>query len=324
MSGVTTLAAWRHRRHAAVLMYHGATDRPWPGVLNCERNHIAIGALSKQLRWIKANRNVISLARYAASLRGGDPIPERSVVLTFDDGYENNYSLIYPLLRELDLPAVYFIATDFIEKRETLWVDRLESFVHATKRTEVELPGLGGRWTWNSTAERIQAYLGTKSHLKRLDGGSRDAAMQEAADRLDMDGVKIPELFNPMTEDQLRELAGSGLVEIGAHSCRHDILTHLDDDAARKEIVDSRKKTAVLCGRAPALFSYPNGNGGQRLAKMVEDADYAAAVEGSLRLNPPDGVSPYRIDRIALHENDTIPMVAATLGGLRQYLISRG
>jgi len=324
LTGATSLAAWRHRRHAAVLMYHGATDQSWPGLLNCERNHIAIAELAKQLRWIKANRTVISLAQYAASLRGGDPIPERSVVLTFDDGYENNHSLVFPLLRKLDLPAVFFIATDFIEKRETLWVDRLESAFHATTRTELELPGLGGRWVWHSPEEKITAYLGTKSRLKKLDGASRDASMLEAVDRLDTKNTQTPNLFDPMTPEQLRELAASGLVEIGAHSCRHDVLTHLSDEAARHEISQSRSKTATLCGREPALFSYPNGNGGERLAKMVEEANFAAAVEGSLHLNPPEGVSPYRIDRIALHENDTIPIVAATLGGLRQHLMNRG
>ncbi|OIO07104.1 MAG: hypothetical protein AUJ52_10950 [Elusimicrobia bacterium CG1_02_63_36] len=323
-SGATALAAWRHRRHAAVLMYHGVSDRAWEGVLNCERNHIRLDALSKQLRWLKENRRVLSLSRYAASLRGGEPVPERSVVLTFDDGYENNYSLAYPLLKELALPATFFVATNFIERRETLWVDRLEVAFHQTRRSSLELSGVEGRWSWNKVPERVAAYLSVKSALKKIDGKSRDAAMAEALERLDAEGLEAPPLFSPMTPAQLRELADGDLVEIGAHSCRHDVLTYLDDSLAEREIIESRAKVALLCGKQPDLFSYPNGEGGPRLAAMVERAGYAAAVEGSLRLNPPDGVSPYRIERLALHEDDTPALVAATVGGLRQYLMRRG
>jgi peptidoglycan/xylan/chitin deacetylase (PgdA/CDA1 family) len=323
-TGATKLAAWRHRRHAAVLMYHGVSDRPWSGVLNCERNHIRLEALERQLRWIKENRTVIPLARYAASLRGGEPVPDGSTVLTFDDGYENNYSLAFPLLRKLGLPATFFVATDFIEKRETLWVDRLEAAFHATRKESLELPAVAGLWTWHTEAEKIHAYLSVKSRLKKLDGRGRDDGLADVMARLETPALEIPDLFAPMTPKQLRELAASDLVEIGAHSCRHDVLTYLDDERANNEIAASKKKVADLCGRDPALFSYPNGEGGPRLARMAERAGYAAAVEGSLRLNPPEGVSPYRIDRIALHEDDPPAVVAATLAGLRQYLMRRG
>lgn len=172
--------------------------------------------------------------------------------------------------------------------------------------------------------ERIAAYLSVKSALKKLDGKKRDAALKEILERLDAEGLEAPPLFSPMTPAQLRELSEGGLVEIGAHSCRHDVLTYLDDASAQREIADSRTKVAQLCGREPDLFSYPNGEGGPRLAEMVERTGYKAAVEGSLRLNPPEGVSPYRIDRLALHEDDTLPIIAATVGGLRQHLIRRG
>jgi peptidoglycan/xylan/chitin deacetylase (PgdA/CDA1 family) len=62
------------------------------------------------------NYNVISLSRLISLLRKENGLPPKTVALTFDDGYADNYSTAYPILRQLGLPATIFIATDFIDR----------------------------------------------------------------------------------------------------------------------------------------------------------------------------------------------------------------
>ena len=113
----------------------------------------------------------------------------------------------------------------------------------------------------------------------------------------------------------------SGLVEIGSHSHRHPILTALPSEDARDEIAASRKRTGEISGREAESFSYPNGAATAELMGLVEAAGYSCAVAVGLRLNPPAGVSPYAIARVALAEGDTVPLIAATLCGIREKFI---
>jgi peptidoglycan/xylan/chitin deacetylase (PgdA/CDA1 family) len=47
-------------------------------------------------------------------------------VLTFDDGFENNYTIAAPILLRLNVPAIFYITTDYIEKNMMSWIDLIE------------------------------------------------------------------------------------------------------------------------------------------------------------------------------------------------------
>jgi peptidoglycan/xylan/chitin deacetylase (PgdA/CDA1 family) len=249
-------------------------------------------------------------------------MPERSVVVTFDDGYENNYLTAYPLLKKYGIPATFFIATAFIESGEMLWFDRLASAFASTKAERWESPLGSGSWPLRSEADRAECYLRTKGQLKSLPDARRRELLEKVCRALaGAQRLETPALFAPMKNDQIREMASSGLIEIGSHSQRHPILTSLPSEDARDEIAASKKRTAEISGREADSFSYPNGAVSPELMRLVEGAGYSCAVAVGLRLNPPAGVSPYAIARVALAEGDTVPLIAATLCGIREKFI---
>jgi len=307
-AGVTRLARRLRRRHVPVLFYHGVATRRWPGVLDCERKHILASALERHLSFLKENFQVVPLSRYADSLRGGPPLPEPCAVVTFDDGYTNNYSLAFPLLKKYALPATVYLAADFVTQGQTLWVDRLA-------------------WAFENTQaaplEKILSYLKTKNRLKSLPDEERESLADKiCAELLGPRPPETPPLFAPLSRQQAREMAGSGLVEFGSHGCRHAILTNVTLEQARQEIVSSKRIIEDFCGRPVASFSYPNGDFNAEIARMTAEAGYSSAVAGGLRLNAPDRTDPYAIARLALAEDDTPALIAATLCGIRGRLIS--
>src|SRR4051812_36979662 len=102
--GITNFFAWLHRNQVVVLCYHGVTrcnhkvsSDPWDLTLD-------VDFFEAQLKFLHKNYNVISLQSFVDSQRKRKPLPPYSVVLTFDDGPRNFYTLASPLLEKYSLP----------------------------------------------------------------------------------------------------------------------------------------------------------------------------------------------------------------------------
>ena len=322
-SGLTGLALRLNRRQVPVLLYHGVAAQRWPGVLDCEKKHIFAKDFERQLVFIKENFQVIPLSRYAASLRGGEPRPAGCAVITFDDGYADNHEVAFPLLRKHGLPATVFLAADFVTKGAPLWVDRLAWACERSELGDWKDPMEGTRFPLGTDAGKTACYLGVKRRLKLLPDAEREELVERICEALlDSRTPEPPALFSPLSREQVREMADSGLIEIGSHGCRHAILTALSEDDARREIVESKRLLEIFCGRPVTSFSYPNGACNPELAKMTAAAGYDCAVAGGLRLNDPEGTDRLAIQRVALAEDDSEALMAATLSGIRGRMIA--
>ncbi|OGN29973.1 MAG: hypothetical protein A3A33_01470 [Candidatus Yanofskybacteria bacterium RIFCSPLOWO2_01_FULL_49_25] len=106
-------------RGASVLMYHSVGD-------NKEFFTVPSSVFEHEIKYLADHRyHIIPLSQLVALLKERKPIPTRTVVLTFDDGYADNYSEVFPILQRYHVPASIFIATSFVGgarmvRRETL------------------------------------------------------------------------------------------------------------------------------------------------------------------------------------------------------------
>ncbi|MEX0716240.1 MAG: polysaccharide deacetylase family protein, partial [Planctomycetaceae bacterium] len=111
-----TVAGWRAPGTFGILMYHRVTDAvpdaPFPtwNVTPRRFRSQMRGLIARGYRPLHL-RDVLKLCA------AGRPIPRRSFVVTFDDGYENNYTDAYPILREIGVPATIFLATAYLDGR---------------------------------------------------------------------------------------------------------------------------------------------------------------------------------------------------------------
>lgn len=73
-----------------------------------------------QMRFLKKKKyNVMSLGKLIDHIRSHTKPPPGSIVLTFDDGYKNNYEVAFPVLKSLKFTATFFIVTEYVGKRST-------------------------------------------------------------------------------------------------------------------------------------------------------------------------------------------------------------
>lgn len=261
------------RQHSlAVVNYHRVLARPDP-LLDTEPD---VAAFHWQMALLADCFNVMPLHDALCALDEGR-LPPRTICITFDDGYRSVHDLALPILRKFGLPATVFVTSGFIgADAGNMWNDRIIHAVQSLPPGSLDLSDIGLEcYPLNSLDERKQAALRVTEAGKYLPPLERDRLVA----RLDhMSGMHHDALM--LTPDMLVALDRSG-VEIGAHTISHPILTSLDDDSARVEIVTGKRQLEALVRKPVRLFAYPNGKVGQdydaRHVEMVRQAGFFAA-----------------------------------------------
>jgi peptidoglycan/xylan/chitin deacetylase (PgdA/CDA1 family) len=254
----------RRRDPFLVLIYHR---------VNLETNPFAIertptGAFRAQMRHLARSFHVMPLAEIVERMRTGEPLPPRTIAITFDDGYEDNYTEAFPILRELRLPATIFLTTGCIGTGESLWFDRVLHAFATTERDSVTLSWGAEMTGLRDTATRAQAAFQTLYGLMRLPNTERIEAIEGLVRDLDGGGESVP--LPPMLNwDHVRTMAAGGIT-FGAHTVTHPILTRLPLEEAKQEIETSKRRIEDETGRPVGLFAYPVGRRADYSPEVIE------------------------------------------------------
>lgn len=293
--GLDAPLRWLRRRSAVVLMYHGFTDRPSDGLVNYQGNRLRQETFGRQLRFLREQCNVVTVRDVALSLSGGPPLPDYAVAISMDDGYESVYTLGFPALREAKVPATVFVATQFLDERKPLWPDRLEyAFAGA--------PG--------EPSKRLARLRELQRKAKDMPPPDREALIApveaELGRKLVLD-EDAPQTYRPLTWAQARDMAASGLIEIGSHTHTHTIMTLLKEDDGRRELTQSKKLVEKHVGRPCDLFCYPNGDYddfSSATSRLLKEAGYLCGLTTVAGFARP-GDDPYAMLRFGTDDRDS-------------------
>src|SRR5262249_33831995 len=133
---------------------------------------------ARQVAYVAKHFNVIDLAALREFIQLGRPLPSRPLLITFDDGYLDNYSNAYPVLRQYGLPAVIFLVTDWIGTPTIPWWDECAYLFQHTTTTHAVLPLIGER-SLAVPDQRIAARDALMRALKQVPESQKQAAMQQ-------------------------------------------------------------------------------------------------------------------------------------------------
>jgi peptidoglycan/xylan/chitin deacetylase (PgdA/CDA1 family) len=232
-----------------------------------------------RMRWVKANFDVLPLGEAARALRA-DRLPRRSLCITFDDGYADNYSVALPILLRLGLPATFFVATGFLDGG-CMFNDVVVEAVRCAGAAELDLADLElGRHPLGSEDQRVRAIERILGRLKYFELERRRRVAFEIAHRA---GSRVATDLM-MTSEQVRALHAAGM-EVGAHTVNHPILAEIPLGRARHEMEASRARLEQITGAPVRLFAYPNGTPGRDYhgehAVLARELGFDAAVSAA-------------------------------------------
>jgi peptidoglycan/xylan/chitin deacetylase (PgdA/CDA1 family) len=258
----------RGRPRVVILGYHRVADAP----IDPFRMAISPAAFEAQLAFLANRCRPVSLTRAIEQL-GTGRVPARTVVVTLDDGYEDTLQVALPLLRRHAVPATVFVCTGSAGR--AFWWDRLAAVVGYGAR-------LPARFTIDVGTTRHE--LATSDHealLGRLSRMLEPAHPDEREHLLAALQAQAPSGAAPaaraLLPDELAELAGDPLVEVGGHTVNHAPLAVLAEDDQRREIAENRRVIESVTGRPVSHFAYPHGSHSMTTTRLVRDAGYEAA-----------------------------------------------
>jgi peptidoglycan/xylan/chitin deacetylase (PgdA/CDA1 family) len=275
-----------------VLGYHRLGEGGDPFGLAVSRRHFAahVDVVAR-----RANPMRLSDAVRAAAEK---TMPRRAVVVTFDDGYSDTYEEVLPLLERTGVPATVFVTTGCQGRQ--FWWDELATIVMEaeTLPDTLETRIQGRTWSWtlsvarkknggSAAAVRRRLLMALADTLRVLQPEERDDIVHGVrtwAGRPSDSGSDRP---RSLTAGEIRKLADSPYIEIGAHTVSHPVLSALTPGEQRREVQKSRTDLQTITGRPVASFSYPHGAHSAETRSIVAEAGFTIAC-----CSTPDVITP--------------------------------
>jgi len=253
-AGVLRLAAKLHGKAAAILMYHSVLEDPKQEEDSLGGIVHSLEAFQGQMETLAKEYRPVPLDQVGRFVEGEADLPERAVVVTFDDGYTDNYEMALPILDRLGVPATFYVTVDCIENRRLPWPSRLRfSFRKTAKTTWPDESGTV--WNLESGQGREQAYLATCDRVCQIAGVALENVVSRMEEELD---AKLPDDRGRlmMTWEQVRGLSRDGHI-VGSHSMTHPNLAFLSVEDARRELLQSKIQMEQHLDTRVEHFSYP-------------------------------------------------------------------
>jgi peptidoglycan/xylan/chitin deacetylase (PgdA/CDA1 family) len=242
------------------------------------------------------------------------PFPENAIVLTFDDGYADNYQAAR-ILEKYGMTGVFYITAGCIESEERFWVGEIHHLLGKTTRNSVCLRVRDKVFeAFLSDSTRVEPIRRLTQLIKTVDVATRESIREEL--RKQLDDVSALENNLMLTWQRLSEMVAMGM-EIGAHTMTHCNLPSATKDEAWNEVLQCKVLLEERLGINVRHFAYPNGGSSEyyngRIKDLVRQAGYISAVTSKL------GVVSLRNDALELRRIRTTPDLFQILWEIEEF-----
>jgi len=216
-------------------------------------------AFEQQIIELKAHFKIINTVELARLIEQDELANDRYAVITFDDGYLDNFTKAFPILKKHKVPAVFYLTTTFLEANEITWWDEVAYILRSSHGKEYQLPNSGAKYIIekkkiDKVIQRIMSDIKQSKHLSIL------TLLEDIRSKFPLATKALlaesHQLF--MNWEHAKSLLEQGM-EIGSHTLTHPILTQLDTEQHEEEIVNSKLILEARLNYKINSIAYPVG-----------------------------------------------------------------
>lgn len=312
-SGLMRLARWwkrRSRQSLVILNYHRATS----------------GDLRRHLLYLRRHYRILHLEAALEELYMPHQNRKRKrdrrtpLVVTFDDGYYDNYTHAFALACELQIPITIFLVPGYIESGSRFWWQEDAYLVPHAQVSEASIEGC--TYHLDQENERKALALAIDAHVRYATSVTgREEFLVAVRQALEAPSLATDEERPalPVSWKEVREMEESGWVSFGAHTMHHPILAYLTDPTeVQYEVSECRSVLEQQLGHPVHTFAYPVGRSehiGEHAIHAVQEAGYAWAVTAMYGFNNSQ-TDPYLLRRVEVDVDQHWLVIAAKTCGI--------
>ncbi len=311
-TGVVKLALWSAQRSGQrliILNYHRASG----------------GDLHRQMLYLHRHSRIPHPEEALEELY--TPHEEKRVadrrmplVLTFDDGYHDNYTYGFALACEMQIPITIFLIPGYIESGDYFWWLEGQRLARRAQVSEVTIEGrtyyLGSSREQRALAQAIDTRL---RHARSVAEREAFLTTVRKAFATTSNVTVEEEAVLPLTWEEVQKMEEGGWVSFGAHTMHHPILAYLTDpQEVQREIGECRTKLEKQLGHPVRIFAYPVGQFqhiGADVLHAVRQAGYDWALTTRYGFNTLHS-DPHLLRRIEVDVDQHWLVIAAETAGL--------
>jgi peptidoglycan/xylan/chitin deacetylase (PgdA/CDA1 family) len=274
-----------------------------------------------QIEWLRRSMRILTLPELVAQLEPGSPWHEPAALVTFDDGYRDNFEVAIPMLRERAIPATFFLPTAFLDTPRLPWWDQV---AYVIKRTQMRRLVLERSLVGNSPPLEIDLGSVPRSAAIMiiirafLDGTISDEpwflTQLAALAEISVDSESLARALFASWDQVRQNTMLDPTLTIGSHGHSHERLAALDEDSQHHELFESKRILESRLGHDVVALAYPYGwrdTYNTETKSLAARAGYRMAFTASEGVNRPDVLDPYELRRLGVGSGDTAELLRA-------------
>lgn len=298
-----------------VLDAHQLIDYPF----NEDMVEVTSEELESRLSYLSNNFDVIGFDNIIDFVDDKAVLPKKPVLITFDDGYSDNYEVAFPIIKSVDIPVTMMLATGYIGGEETFWTDWLAFIIFNIDIEVLVLDELrfilpANREGRRTTFYRIINHFKSVSDEKRLQ--LLDNMKQLYGSLYDELPDDIKALSRPMNWQQINEMSQAG-IQFGSHTVNHPFLSKVSRQQLEVELADSKQVIEKNTGKTVSVLAYPNGQEedfNDEVKRVAQSLGYKLGLSYINGVNDINNFDRYSMKRMHIspsHDSSTFKMALA-------------
>jgi len=315
-----------------ILMYHRVLKDNDKAILSMQPGmYVTESAFNNQMIFLARHYHLISLKELLELWKNGGYSKDKSYcIVTFDDGWLDNYLNAYPILKKHGIPATIFVTTSFMGTNRWYWPEKL-SFLLLNKYQDLLDLSDGVEVARDDVVSAIFTSVSDKCDcvkseqidfvietLKKYSEQSIEDAIEKIYELLN---ISVPEERAVLNRNEIKEMSNNG-ISFGSHTCNHKILTGIPLSEVREELKKSMSLLTAQNLNFVPVFCYPNGSYNQEIQNIVRECGYEAAVTTRFGFESEKPDDYFGIKRIGVHNDisSTLPLFSFHLSRIRYRL----
>lgn len=284
---VSRLRAYAPSPWLTVLTYHSI--RPSPGPFDEGVVDACVRSLDRQMAMVRRLGTPITLSELRDALRRKRPLPFRPLLVTFDDGYRDNFELALPILLRHKIKATFFVATSYVKNRRLFWWDKIAFMIARSRKSHIQLDyprpmeiDLRDRAVANRHLQRIVKDTPGLDLDRFLDlfGEATQVGLSHSEERRYADELIL-------SWAQVKALHEAGM-DVQSHTRNHRVLHTLEKRELDEELEGSRRELEDALKAPVFAISYPVG---RSIADSASLRDAVASAGYELGFSNASGVN---------------------------------